>query len=126
MGAIQGAINQMITSAAIGVGATQKIKADVKEADTKALQAGVEAKEKEAQSKAIEEASKKFGANTVKQEEAAKGNNEAPIMKENIPTVAQFIRNATSASLAADKSYQQMLKMQQGMALKKKSLLDLI
>ena len=36
MGAIQGAINQMITSAAIGVGATQKIKADVKEAEVKA------------------------------------------------------------------------------------------
>lgn len=107
MGAIQGAINQMITSAAIGVGATQKIKADVKEAEVKASKLGTEAVEKQAESKAYSEAQEQLKSN--------------PDLN-----VAQFIRNATTASLAANKSYQQMLTMQQGMAQRKKSLLDLI
>ena len=109
MGAIQGAINQMITSSAIGLGAATKIKADAKEAQVKANALGQEAIEKEAEGEAIKAAQQKYPGKGL-----------------NVPTVAQFIQGAQKASLAANQSYQNMLRTAQQMADHRKRLLDLI
>ena len=107
MGAIQGAINQAVGSVASVATRTKGFKEVKKLVDLEQTKASTEAVEKQAESNAYNEAQKQLKSN--------------PNLN-----VAQFIRNATTASLAANKSYQQMLIMQQGMAQKKKSLLDLI
>lgn len=114
MGAIQGSINGMIGAAAIGIGAAKKLDSSITKDQSitdknksEINQNAIEAAEKQAESEAYKKAAEEIKNN--------------PDLN-----MAQFISRNKQATLAGNEAYQTMLQVQQGLTVKKKSLLDLI